>query len=103
MDATSSRPSLTGSTSRPTIDEYVQSLAKLSPDVDPTIETDASLEIQVASQELAALPQINHETLSAWVEENPSKSYVIGLTLGMSQERLENTLRENSIPRLSNS
>lgn len=88
-----------------TFDEYIQSLSKLSADADPTIETAYSVEIKSATEELASLPAIDRKSLSLWASENPRTAYVLGLSLGMSQERLKNTLKQefntSSIAQLS--
>ncbi|PPJ19604.1 DpnII family type II restriction endonuclease [Nocardia nova] len=76
-----------------TFQEYLDSISKLSNDADPTLETAHTAAIKDAANQLAELGPVTAESLTSWVEDHPSTSFVLGLTLGMSQERLKNTIR----------
>lgn len=80
--------------SKPTFDEYVSTLGRLSEHVDPTIETVESGEIRLAARTLAQLPEVNVTTLRVWASTHPDSVPVLGLTVGLSQEKLKNSLRD---------
>lgn len=79
--------------SLPTFDEYVASLGHLTAHIDPTASTPEASAIKEAADSLTALAAINAETLTAWVAEHPRAVPALGLTVGLSQERLKNTLK----------
>lgn len=74
-------------------DEYLDSLDTLSPHIDPTRETPESAEIQDFTGSISGLPTIDQSTLSHWISQNPEAVPVLGLIVGLSQERLKNNLR----------
>jgi hypothetical protein len=79
----------------PSFEEYVASLGALTAHVDPTLENEEGRLIKGAAEELAGLQTITQETLASWVAAQPSGSGVgvFGLVVGLSQERLRNSLR----------
>ncbi len=77
----------------PTFDEYVASLGHLTAHIDPTASTPEAVAIKEAADSLAALPAINTESLVGWVAEHPESVPALGLTVGLSQERLKNALK----------
>ena len=79
----------------PAFDEYLASLGRLTAHADPTAVTQEKLEITQAAAELADLPEITIESLTAWVAEQPSRTRVLGLTVGLSQEKLKNALKHH--------
>jgi hypothetical protein len=76
-----------------TFDEYVSSLSKLSGDIDPIAQTAESAEINNVASDLAAWAPFTTDSLIWWVANNADAAYVLGLVLGMSQERLRNEMR----------
>ena len=74
---------------------YLDSLGPLNAHVDPLIATPESDAIRQGAESLAALPAIDRDTLAAWVSANPPWMPVLGLTVGLSQERLKNFLRHS--------
>lgn len=75
-------------------EEYRDSLNRISSYVDPTVDTPNSLEIRVAANALALLPEINFQTLTEWVESHPQDIPVLGLVVGLSREKLRNALKQ---------
>lgn len=78
----------------PTFEDYVASLARLTPHVDPTIETPETDRIRAAAQSLADLAEISQESLAAWVQSRPNDVPVLGLAVGLPQEKLKNALKD---------
>lgn len=77
----------------PTFAEYVASLGRLTPHVDPTLITPESEQIRAAAQSLADLTEISRASLAAWALSRPSDVPVLGLAVGLSQEKLKNALK----------
>jgi len=77
----------------PTFDEYVASLGHLTAHIDPTASTPEAAAIKEAADSLTALAAINADTLTRWVAEHPQAVPALGLTVGLSQERLKNALK----------
>ena len=74
-------------------DGYLQNLGALSQHIDPTTPTAESERIRHAAMQLGALEIIDLESVSEWVSQNPSLVPVLGLAVGLSQERLKNVLK----------
>lgn len=72
---------------------YLNRLQRITEYVDPLRVTEASLRILAAAESLSRLPSITRETLTAWIEEVPANGYVLGLAVGLSQEKQRNLLR----------
>jgi hypothetical protein len=76
-----------------TYDEYVASLSNLVGVTDPTLETTDSLAIMVGAESLGKLNPVDRTTLAEWTVSNLDHAYILGLVLGISQERMKNLLR----------
>ena len=77
----------------PTLDEYIASLSQLSNAFDPTVPTAESEEIRNVSSKLAGLPEIDRATLAEFVRSTPNAVPVLGLTVGLTREKLKNILK----------
>jgi len=77
-----------------TFEEYLASLSRLTSVPDPTLPTPESLKIRATAKSLAALGELDRTALATWAKDNPGESYVLGLVLGMTQERLYNIMRQ---------
>lgn len=78
----------------PTYDEYVASLGRLTAHIDPTATTPEAIAIKGFAASLAELPVINIDSLTAWVEEDPRGVEVLGLAVGLGNERLINVMKD---------
>lgn len=78
-----------------TYQEYVASLSKITAHIDPTVDTPESLAIKSAAASLAALPAIDLPSLAGWIRTHPKDVPVLGLVVGLSQEKLKNALRQH--------
>lgn len=74
-------------------EDYVKTLGSLSPHVDPTASTPETEEIRLAAAGLKELPFVNLASLQQWINVNPQYVPILGLTVGLSRERLKNVLR----------
>jgi hypothetical protein len=79
----------------PTFSEYLASLGPLTLYADPTAFSAEAAEIKAAAASLAALTDITTGTLATWASEHPSWVSVLGLAVGLSQEKLKNTLKHH--------
>lgn len=73
--------------------EYVSTLGRLGAHIDPLEPTAESIAIRTATASLAALPEVGRESLAAWAVAHPRDIPVLGLLLGISQEKLKNALK----------
>jgi hypothetical protein len=78
----------------PSFEEYVASLTRLTPHVDPTIETPETEQVRAAAESLSDLAEISRESLAAWVQSRPNDVPVLGLAVGLPQEKLKNVLKD---------
>lgn len=78
----------------PPFDEYLGTLGRLTAHIDPTASTPAAEGIKEAVAELAELPAVDLTSLAAWAEANPTRVPVLGLVVGLGQEKLKNSLRD---------
>jgi hypothetical protein len=78
----------------PTFAEYVDSLGRLTPHVDPLLETAETGQIRAAAASLGDLAEVSRESLAAWALARPDDVPVLGLAVGLSQEKLKNTLKD---------
>lgn len=62
---------------------------------DPTAATPEGLEITEAAASLGLPPEITVESLARWVPEQPSRARVLGLAVGLSQEKPEDALKHH--------
>lgn len=79
----------------PTYDEYVASLSRVTAYVDPTLDTPEAQAIKYAAVSLGALTTVDLGTLRTWIQANPQGVPVLGLVVGLSQEKLKNALRQH--------
>lgn len=79
----------------PTFAEYLASLGRLTAHVDPTAASPEAAEIKAAADSLAALPDVTTTTLATWASDHPAWVNVLGLAVGLSQEKLKNTLKHH--------
>lgn len=77
----------------PSFDEYLGSLGRLSQHVDPSAPSAAGSLLRDAADSLAALDWIDRDILVAWVRAHPQWVPALGLAVGLSQEKLRNSLR----------
>lgn len=73
--------------------DYLGTLARLSEHIDPLAGTKQTEAIRAATATLAALPTIDRAVLTAWVTEHPRDVPVLGLMVGLGQEKLKNALK----------
>lgn len=73
---------------------YRDSLGRLNPAVDPTVLTPEEAEIRSAGVSLAGLAHVDAAALVAWVSANPQWVPALGLSVGLSQEKLKNVLKD---------
>lgn len=76
-----------------TFEEYLASLGRLSVHIDPTVSTPEAVAIRAAAASLEALPVVDIGTVAQWAKDHPTWVPVLGLSVGLSRERLKNTLR----------
>ncbi|MDP9367386.1 MAG: hypothetical protein M3Q03_03765 [Chloroflexota bacterium] len=74
-------------------DEYVGSLSQLSNPFDPTVPTAESEKIRAMTSALAGLPVIDRDSLLTFIRDDPDAVPVLGLAVGLTQEKLKNVLR----------
>jgi hypothetical protein len=75
-------------------EEYLGTLGRLTAHMDPTASTPEAEGIKEAALQLAALPSGDLPALAAWVRTNPASVPVLGLAVGLGQEKLKNALRD---------
>jgi hypothetical protein len=61
--------------------------------VDPTVTSPATIAIKEAAESLGALPAIDEKALVDWVSEHPTWVPILGLAVGLSREKLKNSLK----------
>lgn len=74
-------------------EEYLSTLGTITPHVSPLTDTPETDAIRTMTRALEALPDFSPETLSGWIADTPNAVPVLGLTVGLSQEKLKNALR----------
>ncbi len=79
----------------PTLAEYRATLGRLTAIADPTAASPHAAQIKAAADSLAALPEVNTPTLATWAADHPHWVNVLGLAVGLSQEKLKNTLKDH--------
>ncbi len=79
----------------PSFEAYLETLGRLTGHVDPTASSPQGEEIKLAVQDLAGLSEIEVADLSAMIVEQPSLVPVLGLVVGLSQEKLKNALKDS--------
>jgi hypothetical protein len=76
-------------------EDYLSSLSRLTPYVDPTTPTPESEGLRSAVADLESLDSVSVESLTDWVNRNPHWANVFGLAVGLSQEQLKNSLKSS--------
>lgn len=79
---------------RPTLEDYVASLSRLTWHVDPNEPTQTSRAIHAAAASLVDLESVGRATLTAWVAEHYRNSDVLALTVGVGLEKLKMALKD---------
>jgi hypothetical protein len=74
--------------------DYLGTLGRLGAHIDPLAPTAASDAIRAAAASLAALPTISRASLTTWAGTHPRDVPVLGLIVGLSQEKLKNALKD---------
>lgn len=74
-------------------DAYLSTLGRLSAHIDPTASTPEATAIREAAKSLAGLLTLDVPTIATWAQTHPSDVPVLGLAVGLTQEKLKNTLR----------
>ncbi len=77
-----------------TFDDYLNTLGRLTSHVDPTASTPEAERLVRATESLGELLDLDIAGLSAWVRDHPNDVPVLGLAVGLSQEKLKNALRD---------
>lgn len=75
-------------------DTYLNSLGRLTSHVDPTASTPEADHIASATASLGGLLDTDITGIAAWVRDHPGDVPVLGLAVGLSQEKLKNVLRD---------
>lgn len=72
----------------------MDTLGRQSEHPDPTEETELGRHLSDAADELEAMEDISQESLTLWIQEKPRYNiYALGVTVGLSQEKLGNSLK----------
>lgn len=74
-------------------DEYLGTLGRLTGHIDPTAATPEADRIKDAARDLALMSTLDLPHLAAWAQANPHDVPVLGLTIGLGQEKLKNALK----------
>ncbi|MGH3533503.1 MAG: hypothetical protein ACRDQG_02165 [Pseudonocardiaceae bacterium] len=82
-------------TDLPSFDNYLASLGHLTAHVDPTASGPEAVAIRKAAASLVQETNVSITSLSAWVNMHPDSVPVLGLTVGLSLEKLKNTLKHH--------
>jgi len=77
----------------PSFDDYVSSLGRLTAHVDPTAPSANASDIKEAAHSLSVLDNVSIDSLASWIAAHPKWVPVLGLAVGLSQEKLKNTLK----------
>ncbi|NDZ95754.1 hypothetical protein G3I13_06780 [Streptomyces sp. SID6673] len=75
-------------------DDYLKTLGRLTSHVDPTASTPEAERIIQATGTLGDMLDTDVAGLAAWVRDHPADVPVLGLAVGLSQEKLKNVLRD---------
>lgn len=78
---------------RPSFEEYVASLGRLSVTADPTLLTREAEVLLAAGTSLSELDDVSRDHLATWVRAHPTWVPALGLAVGLSQEKLKNDLK----------
>jgi hypothetical protein len=76
-------------------EEYLHTLGRLTGHIDPTASTPEAEDIKTAARSLEGMKEVDLAELSNWVARHPQDVPVLGLVVGLSQERLKNLLKNH--------
>jgi hypothetical protein len=72
----------------------VSSLGRLTAHIDPTAPSANASDIKEAAHSLSMLGDVSIDSLASWVAAHPEWVPVLGLAVGLSQEKLKNALKD---------
>lgn len=75
-------------------EDYLAALRPLTPHVDPTVPTPDTQVIRDGVNSLAAVSPITKSSLAQWVNAHPRWAHILGLIVGLSQEKLKNAVSD---------
>ncbi|GAA1602591.1 hypothetical protein GCM10009804_68870 [Kribbella hippodromi] len=78
----------------PTFEEYLETLGRLTAHVDPTASTPHAVELKEAADSLEQISGVTLDSLTQWAHEHPGWVPALGLAVGLSQEKLKNSLKD---------
>jgi hypothetical protein len=78
----------------PSFDQYLSTLGRLTSPVDPTAATAGAADLKEAALSLAGLEEASLPSLVEWVRANPKWVPALALTVGLSNEKLKNVLKD---------
>lgn len=79
----------------PRFEDYLDTLGRLSAHVDPIPSTPEAERIRDAAESLARLANVREDSLVGWLNDNSRDADVLALTVGLTQERMKNVLRDH--------
>ena len=75
-------------------EQYLAALGAMTPHVDPTTTTPQTQSIRAAVDSLQAIVPVTGQSLAQWANEHPRWAHVLGLVVGLSQEKLLMALKD---------
>jgi hypothetical protein len=75
-------------------EQYLDALGAMTPHVDPTTTTPQTQAIRAAVDSLQAITPVTGQSLAQWANEHPRWAHVLGLVVGLSQEKLLMALKD---------
>lgn len=75
-------------------EQYLAALGAMTPHVDPTTTTPQTQSIRAAVDSLQAILPVTGQSLAQWANEHPRWAHVLGLVVGLSQEKLLMALKD---------
>lgn len=75
-------------------EQYLDALGAMTPHVDPTTTTPQTQAIRAAVDSLQAITPVTGQSLAQWAHEHPRWAHVLGLVVGLSQEKLLMALKD---------
>ncbi|GAT06495.1 uncharacterized protein RMCFA_6606 [Mycolicibacterium fortuitum subsp. acetamidolyticum] len=75
-------------------EQYLAALGAMTPHVDPTTTTPQTQSIRAAVDSLQAIIPVTGQSLAQWANEHPRWAHVLGLVVGLSQEKLLMALKD---------
>ena len=75
-------------------EQYLDALGAMTPHVDPTTTTPQTQAIHAAVESLQTITPVTGHSLAQWANEHPRWAHVLGLVVGLSQEKLLMALKD---------